>query len=126
MQVPVQITFRDVPHSGHLDERIREHAARLEEFYDRITSCHVVIEEPHRHHRSGNLFHVRIHVAVPGQELVVDWKPPDDHAREDLLVAVRDAFKAMRRQLEDYVRNLRGDVKVHDEGPIGERHHHGG
>jgi ribosome-associated translation inhibitor RaiA len=125
MQVPVQITFREIPHSVQLDERIQEQAAKLEEFYDRNTSCHVVIEEPHRYHRSGNLFHVRIHVAVPGQELVVDREPPDDHAREDLLVTVRGAFKAMRRQLEDYVRNLRGDVKMHDEGAIVGRHHHG-
>jgi ribosome-associated translation inhibitor RaiA/cold shock CspA family protein len=115
MQVPTQITFRDVAHSEQIEEQVREHAAKLEEFYERITSCHVVIEKPHRHHGQGNLFHVRIHVAVPGRELVVDREPAEDHAREDVLVTIRDAFKAMRRQLEDYVRKLRGDTKTHQD-----------
>jgi len=119
MQVAPQITFRDVPHSEAVEYQVREHAGKLEEFFDRITSCHVVIEEPHRHHQQGNLFHVRIHVAVPGQELVVDREPALDSAREDVLVTIRDAFKAMRRQLEDYFRKLRGDTKTHAVPPHG-------
>jgi cold shock CspA family protein/ribosome-associated translation inhibitor RaiA len=119
MQVPVQVTFRNVAHSEQLEARVREHAAKLEEFYDRLTSCHIVIEEPHRHHRSGNLFHIRIHVAVPGRELVVDREPADERGREDVLVAIRDAFKAMRRQIEDYVRKLRGDTKTHHGSLLG-------
>jgi len=115
MQVPAQITFRGVAHSEQIEEEVRAQVAKLEEFYERMTSCHVVIEEPHRHHEHGNLFHVRIHVAVPGRELVVDHEPAEDRAREDLLVTIRDAFKATRRQLEDYARTLRGDTKTHQE-----------
>ncbi len=119
MQVPTQITFRNIPHSEKVEAQVREHVAKLEKFCDRITSCHVVIEETHRHHEQGNLYHLRIHVAVPGDELVVDREPAEDRAREDLLVTIRDAFKAMRRQIEDYVRNLRGDTKSHQVGAHG-------
>jgi len=117
MQVPVKITFRDVSHVTGLDELVQKHVDKLEEFYDRITSCNVVIEKPHRHHHSGNFYHVRIHLAVPGRELAVDREPDEDHAREDALVTVRDAFKAMRRQLEDYAREIRGDMKCHAPPP---------
>jgi cold shock CspA family protein/ribosome-associated translation inhibitor RaiA len=119
MQVPTQINFRNVSHSEQVEAQVREHAAKLEEFFDRITSCHVVIEEPHKHHRCGNLFHVRIHLTVPGRELVVDREPSEDRAREDMRVTIRDAFKAMQRQLEDYVRQLRGDTKTHEVAPHG-------
>jgi len=119
MEVPAQITFREVPHSEKVEQQVRKLVAKLEEFYDRITSCHVVIEEPHRHHESGNLYHVRIHLAVPGSELVVDHEPAEDQAREDVLVTIRDAFKAMRRQVEDYVRKLRGDTKSRQVPPHG-------
>lgn len=113
MPFPLEISFHGLDRSESLEGNVREHAARLEEFYDRITSCHVVLEKPHRHHHHGNVYHVRIHIAVPRRELIVDREPGKDHAHEDPYVTVRDAFKAMRRQLEDHARELRGDVKTH-------------
>jgi hypothetical protein len=74
-----------------------------------------VLEQPHKHRRRGNNYHVRIHVAVPRRELVVDREPEMERAHQDPYVTVRDAFKAMRRQIEDYVREIRGDVKTHAE-----------
>jgi cold shock CspA family protein/ribosome-associated translation inhibitor RaiA len=119
MQIPIQISFHGVDRSEALETDIREHVARLEEFCARITSCHVVIEKPHRHHHHGSVYQVRIHVSVPRRELVVTREPAKDHAHEDPYVTVRDAFKAMRRQLEDYVRKVRGDVKTHAILPHG-------
>jgi cold shock CspA family protein/ribosome-associated translation inhibitor RaiA len=113
MQIPLQITFRNVDRSEQIEEDIRQHAAKLEEFFDRITSCRAVIEAPHHHRQKGNLFHVRVLVAVPQRELVVDREPAEHAAHQDAHVTIRDAFDAMRRQLEDYVRELRGDVKAH-------------
>jgi hypothetical protein len=78
-----------------------------------ITSCRVVIEAPHRHHKHGNLYRVRIALSVPQRELVVDRDQGNQPEHADLHVAIRDGFKALRRQLEDYVRDLRGDVKAH-------------
>lgn len=108
MQTPLKITIRDMDHSEALDTHIREKANKLEEFFRDITSCHVVVEVPHKHHQQGKQFNVRIDIGVPGKELVVNR----DHA-EDVYVALRDAFNAAKRQLENYARKLRGDVKTH-------------
>jgi cold shock CspA family protein/ribosome-associated translation inhibitor RaiA len=119
MPIPLQVSFRNMPPSPAVEADIREKTAKLEEFYDRITSVHVVVETPHRQHRQGKLFHVRIDVRVPGRELVVRREPAEHHAHEDAHVAVRDAFDAAKRQLEDYVREMRGCVKTHETAPQG-------
>ncbi|HUI28163.1 MAG TPA: HPF/RaiA family ribosome-associated protein [Candidatus Kryptonia bacterium] len=120
MQVPVQITFRDMKPSEAVEARILERAAKLEAYYDRIISCRVIVEAPHRHHHQGKLFHIRIDVKVPDGELVVSREPAEHHAHEDVFVAVRDAFNAVQRRLEDYARRQRHDVKVH-EPPLSAR-----
>lgn len=109
MQTPMQITIRDVDHSEALEARIRAKVEKLEEFFKHITSCRVVVEVPHKHHHQGKQFNVRIDIGVPGGEIVVNR----DHA-EDVYVALRDAFEATKRQLEDYARKIRGDVKTHE------------
>lgn len=101
MKTPLQITFRDMPPSDALDTHIREKADKLEQLFADIVSCRVVIEQPARHHQQGRPFNVRIDLGVPGKEIVVDKQ-----ANEDAYVALRDAFDAARRQLEDYARQL--------------------
>jgi cold shock CspA family protein/ribosome-associated translation inhibitor RaiA len=119
MQLPLQITFRDLPQSDALETAIREKAVKLEQFYDRIISCRVVIEAPHQHRHKGKLYHVRIDLTVPGGELVVNRAPGKRQAHEDAYVVIRDAFDAARRQLEGYARRQRGDVKTHEAPPHG-------
>lgn len=109
MQIPLQITIRDVEHSEALETRIRDKVAKLEEFSKHIISCRVVVEVPHKHHHQGKQFNVRIDIGVPGSEIVVNR----DHA-EDVYVALRDTFDAAKRQLEDYARKIRGDIKAHE------------
>jgi len=108
MQIPLQITIRGVEHSEALDAHIRDKSGKLEEFFDHITSCRVVVELPHKHQHQGRQFNVRIDIGVPGSEIVVNR----DHA-EDVYVALRDAFDSAKRRLEDYARKLRGNVKTH-------------
>jgi len=119
MKMPLEITFRDMPRSEAVEAKIREKAAKLDEFYDQIMSCHVVIEAPHSHHHQGNLFHVSIDLTVPNGEIVVNRDPKEHHAHEDAYVAIRDAFKAARRKLQDFARKQRGDVKTHEVSPHG-------
>lgn len=114
MQVEPQITFKGVEPGSVARERILERIARLERFHDRIISCHVVVEAPHQHGRKGQLYHVRLVIAVPQGEIVVNREPELNHAHEDITVAIRDAFDAAQRQLEDHVRRLGGvHVKEH-------------
>ena len=110
MQRPVQITFKDIPHSDAVETHIREKVAKLETFYPNIIGCHVTVELPHKHHHQGKLHNVRIDIKVPGSEIVVNR---DKH--EDIYVALRDAFDAAKRQVEEFGRKQRGDVKRHEE-----------
>lgn len=105
----VQVTFRDIPYSEAIENNIKDHADKLNEFYHQIINCKVVLNISQNHKHQGKLFNVRINLAVPGKELVVTRQE-----NKDTYVAIRDAFNALARQLEDYVRRRRGDVKTHD------------
>jgi ribosomal subunit interface protein len=109
VQVPLQLTIRDMAHSDALESRIRDKAAKLEQFCPNMISCHVTVQQLSQHKRQGREFRVQIDVRIPGKELVANR----DH-HEDVYVALRDAFAAMTRQLEDLVRIQRGDLKLHD------------
>lgn len=109
MQTPLQITFRDMPHSDAMEAHIREKAQKLESHYAHIVGCHVTIERPHKHKQQGKNFCVHIDVRVPGAELVANH-----HESEDAYIALRDAFDAARRQVEDHARKQRGEVKHHN------------
>lgn len=114
MQEPLQITFRGIGHSDAIESRIRTKAAELDRFYDHITSCHVTVDERHKHHHKGNLFAVRLDLRLPDAEIVVGRAHDENQAHHDVYVAIRDAFAAAVRQLEDYARKQRGDVKRHE------------
>ena len=115
MKIPLQITLRNVDHSEALETHIREKAKKLESFFEHIVSCRVVVEMPHNHKHQGKAFNIRIDIGVPGREIVVNR---DRH--EDVYVALRDAFDAARRQLEDYVHRMRGETKTHQPEYIGQ------
>lgn len=108
MQLPLQISLHGIEHSDALYNAIRDKAEKLDRYYDRIMSCRVVLELGGRHKRHGKQFTVRVDLKVPGGEIVVT-KEHD----EEVQIALRDAFDAARRQLEDYARGQRGDVKRH-------------
>jgi ribosome-associated translation inhibitor RaiA/cold shock CspA family protein len=113
MKLPLQVAFRNMEPSAAVETKIQERAGQLEWFYPHIMSCRVVVEAHHKHHHQGNLYHVRIDLKVPDTEIVASRDPGEHHAHEDVFVAVRDAFDAVRRQLEDYARRHRGEVKSH-------------
>lgn len=113
MQVPLQVTFRHMETSPALEARIRARAAELEQFSSRVTACHVTVEKVTRRHRQGDVFEVRIDLVMPRREIAINRERSLNHAHEDAHVAVRDAFDALRRQLQDHVRESRGEGKLH-------------
>ncbi len=119
MQVPVQVTFRDMPVSDAVEALCHKEADKLERFCGRITSCRVVVAESHRRHHKGNLFDIRIDVTIPGGEIVVNREPPEHHRDEDVFVALREAFDRVRRQLDARTERRRGEVKSHEPQPHG-------
>lgn len=131
--VPTQVTFRGLAHSDALEADIHERVAWLEQFYDGLVRCRVLLDLPHRHRHDGRHFHVRIEVTVPGGSPIVVNHQPSLHGRlKDIeveahrkeaeiesvhryaRVAIHQAFDAARRRLEDFAREQRGDIKTHE------------
>ena len=102
MQSPLSVTFRHLDHSPAVEADVHKHAEVLARLFPRIISCRVVIDAPNRRHHSGNLYRVHIDLKVPGQEIAVNSTGPQDHAHEDVYVAIRDAFDAVARRLRDH------------------------
>ncbi|HEY5899845.1 MAG TPA: HPF/RaiA family ribosome-associated protein [Burkholderiales bacterium] len=102
MQLPLQITLRGLSHSNTLDALIRRRATGLEKFHPHLLSCRIVVELASRHKHQGKLFTVRIDLKVPNGEIAIDQQHD-----EDPRVAVRDAFDAAKRKLEDELQALR-------------------
>jgi cold shock CspA family protein len=135
MSVPVLITFRNLERSDFIEEWIRTEAEKLETFFNGIISCRVTVEVPHRHHKRGKQYRVRIELAVPGKKLVISHRPDlegwakklgaaklkreleVESPHKNLRWAIQDAFRATGRRLEDYVRRRRGQTKIHEPMP---------
>lgn len=113
MNFPLQVSFKDMASSDFIYNNIWDHAEKLERFYDRIVSCYVTVSSPHRHHKKGKLFQVQVRLYLPGTDIFVSTEAENNHAHEDVYVAIRDAFDSVRRRLEDHIRKQRGIVKDH-------------
>ncbi len=120
MQTAPKIEFQNINPTATLKDAIEKHVADLEQRWDRVTACRIVVKGPGEHHRVGGLYEIHIHLALPeGREVHVERTAPADERRSDLEFAVNDAFKRARRQLQDRVRRTRGKVKSHNGPPIG-------
>jgi cold shock CspA family protein/ribosome-associated translation inhibitor RaiA len=114
MKLPLQVSFHNMERSSDVEQAIRERAARLDTFAARIMACRVVVDVPHKHRQNGNQYQVRIDITLPGGEIVVNREPGEDKTFQDVRVAIREAFDTAARQIEDYVRLQRVEVKKHE------------
>jgi cold shock CspA family protein/ribosome-associated translation inhibitor RaiA len=119
MQIPPEIAFRNVSRTPAIDQTIEAGIAELEQLQPRITSCRVMVELPHRRHRQGNLYRVRVDVTLPGAEIVVSRHPPADNTNEDVVVAIAEAFDTARTQLLEHGRKRRAELKPAEPPPRG-------
>lgn len=117
MQSPLQLTFRGMAHSDALAAHVRLGAEKLEHIFDRIVSCHVVVELAGHHHRHGDRFHVSINLGLAGHEILVGHARSDDQGLETAYAAVDRAFDDAGRGIRDWVRHQR--VQRHDEPATG-------
>lgn len=131
MTVPPQITIRNMEPDPNLEPAVLKEIAALERFFNRITSCRVMIEQTGSR-AFGGLYHVRIDLGVPNDELVVERLPTLHkrlqeteaqketkqselkRTRREVQRAIHDAFREMRRRLQDYARRLKGQTKRHE------------
>jgi ribosomal subunit interface protein len=115
MQIPLEVSTRDVTLSPQIEAELRKRADKLERHFNRITSCRIALERPTgNHHHDGGPYRVRVDVTVPGMELVADKQA------EEILIAIRDAFDAAERQVEAFVERRRGFVRSPSTAPEGE------
>jgi ribosomal subunit interface protein len=105
--------------SDAIETSVKKRAEKLEQFHNHIMACRVTIEAPHKHQHKGKLYNVRVDVTVPEGELVATRAPNQHHAHEDVYVAIRDSFNAVRRQLDQHLERRRKRVKNHDAGSFG-------
>ncbi|MFC7047816.1 HPF/RaiA family ribosome-associated protein [Emcibacter nanhaiensis] len=119
MEQPIQIVFDSLDASPAMEQQIKEKSTKLERFFRHMTDAKVIVSKNHKHHVKGNEFHVTIEVNVPGKKLVVSKAPGTHERHEELLPTLNDAFNAMARQLEEYARKLRGEIKHHEMPPQG-------
>lgn len=116
METQPQITFRGLESTPALTDTIEEKIAKLEDVTDRITSCRVTVELRTAKGHKGQLYQVAVELEVPGGTVIVNNKPGDLGAHEDLRVAIRDSFDAARRQLLEHMRKTDSiHVKTHPE-----------
>ena len=113
METEPQIVFENIDPSDAVRQRIADEIAHLEQFHGRLTACRVVISAPEKHKHKGKLYQVRIHLVMPGRgEVAVRPSTSGHQWNQDPLVAIRNAFDAARRQLQDKSKKRRGDVKT--------------
>ena len=119
MQTPVEIEYQGMEARPHIQTALANHVDDLEQRFGRVTACRVVLKAPGGHHRTGGLNEVNIRLALPdGREVNVDRTAQADERHSDLDFAINDAFKRARRQLQDQVRELQGQVKHHENLPV--------
>jgi ribosomal subunit interface protein len=120
MQVPLQITFRNMETSEKIEADIRKRVDKLTSHHPEIISCHIVVEAPAQRHQKGGLFRTRIDISCPEGKFVINREPPAQHKEaEDVFLSLRDAFNAVDRQLDEYSCKRKGEVKMHEEVPRG-------
>ncbi|MFZ5790202.1 MAG: HPF/RaiA family ribosome-associated protein [Pseudomonadota bacterium] len=112
------ISYRNLAPSPSLEMAVRRRAAKLLKLgRDRLIACHVVIAAPNRRRQQGKLYAVNLRLEMPRGSIPVNRNPPLDHAHEDAHVAIRDAFDAALRRLEEFRRRFDGRAKRHLSKP---------
>jgi len=106
MQIPVEIAFHNLPKSDWAENEIRDHVSRLEEIYDRLTTCRVRVDQRATNPANTVPPVVRIEMSVPGRREIVVAHEPDHLERKfqnpDLHNAINEAFRIAERRLTQY------------------------
>ncbi|MEC8587309.1 MAG: ribosome-associated translation inhibitor RaiA [Pseudomonadota bacterium] len=95
-----QIVFHNIEQSTSISDAVNKRISKLQRFCDRILAGRVVLDSPHNNHHKGKVYSVGLEIHTPSKEVRVNQEQHDNHAHEDLYVAIRDAFNAAERQLK--------------------------
>ena len=95
-----QIVFHNIDQTDALNDAVQKRISKLERYCDQIITGRVVLDFPHNNHHKGKVYSVGLEIHTPSKEVRVNQDQHDNHAHEDLYVAIRDAFNAAERQLK--------------------------
>ena len=110
---PISVVFRHIDASTSIQDDVHQKALKLARFSDEIMHCQVIVEKHHNHQQAGNLYHVRIDLKTANALLVVDREPNKHTEHKDVYVAIRDAFAAIKRQLQNRFRSNKKQAHIH-------------
>lgn len=99
MQVPPEMAFRGVEPTNEMKARILDGIAKLEDVYPNLTSCRSMVADETPDQHSGNNYRVRLEVAIPSKNVIVDHTHPDPRDRAGLRQMITEAFATARKRL---------------------------
>ncbi len=106
--LPVSVVFRNMEASPAVQASALKYAAKLGRKFDRIVNCRVTIEAPHHARRVIKMFRVAVDLKVPGRDIASKFGGDDPSAHADIATAMREAFAAATRQMQDHVLRMKG------------------
>jgi len=119
MQSPPHIVFENMDSIERVREKIERELAKLEQIFSDIITSRVTVRQAQNRHKKGDLFAVSIHVNIPGgKDIHINRDAGKDHGHEDINVAVRDAFRAAKRQLKETARQMGWENKHREAVPL--------
>ncbi len=114
MQTPLELDFQGIDPAPATRDAVEKQIAHLEALFGRITAGRIVVKGPGAHRKNGGLYEINIRLALPdGREVNISRTPQADERHADLSYALNDAFKRARRQLQDQLDRMDGNVKAH-------------
>ena len=116
MEHEPEISYRNFEPSPSIEDAINSRIKKLEKYSKRIIRCRVMVEAAARNKQKGNLYHLRISLDLPGEDIDVTRDPKMNQKHENIFITIADAFDAAERQLRDLEEKVRGDVKAHTRG----------
>lgn len=113
MNTPLEVTFQGVEKSATIEAKIAEKVAKLEKLFDRMTHARIVIAAPHRHSNKGKIYQIKVELGIPDHApIIVTHEPDVSLAQKDLPTALREAFDAARRRLDDTVGKMAQATRI--------------
>lgn len=107
---PVTVNYIGMPASDALTTKVMDNVARLRKHFPDVRSCHVRLQLDHKHQNQGRPFAVTIDATLTEFDVSVNRVQA-----EDVYVALRDAFDALKHQIDHTVSRRRGAIKAHGE-----------
>jgi putative sigma-54 modulation protein len=102
MTTALDIHFHGLEKSEAVENKVRDKVAKLQRHFDRMTACRVVLEAPNRNAAKAKVFQVKIEISVPsGKPIIINHEREGASAQDDLSLAIRDAFEAATRRVDE-------------------------